>query len=307
MQRGRDQVLADVRSVGLGGVDEVDPELHRAAQDRDCFLLVRGRAPDARAGEAHGPERQPAYGEIATQGERSARPQSVRPLRRRNTRRSRRWGVVTGLAARNARSKSRTSSCSGVGGGRAVLVERAGLRLGDVLARHAAHDHGLTASRAARDHDLVSRPHDPVRPRGLAVDVHLAAAARALGLGPRLEEAGDVEPDVDPLARARALRHAITILAQRVRRLLRRDGRGGSGRVAHSGAGCGSGFRPLKSASSIVRRPRLRKSLPSDVKTCSPAWSRPDHSFPRRSRGSIKKRSPATARDLLTASRPTSG
>jgi hypothetical protein len=46
MQRRRDQLFADVRAVRLGGVDEVDAELHRAAEHGDRFLLVGGGAPD---------------------------------------------------------------------------------------------------------------------------------------------------------------------------------------------------------------------------------------------------------------------
>src|SRR5437899_9046824 len=67
------------------------------------------------------------------------------------------------------------------------------------MGRGGPHDHAEPAAAAAGDHDLVARPHHPVGTRGLAVDVDLPPAAGALRLGPRLEEAGDVEPEVEPL------------------------------------------------------------------------------------------------------------
>ena len=45
VQRARDQLLADVRAVGVGGVDEVDTQLDRAPQQRDRAVLVGAAGP----------------------------------------------------------------------------------------------------------------------------------------------------------------------------------------------------------------------------------------------------------------------
>ena len=47
-QRLADELLADVRTVGVGGVDEVDAELDRAPQHRLRLVAVGGLAPDSR-------------------------------------------------------------------------------------------------------------------------------------------------------------------------------------------------------------------------------------------------------------------
>ena len=49
MQRLGDQLLADVRTVRVGGVDEVDAELDGPAEHRLGLVAVAGLAPDARA------------------------------------------------------------------------------------------------------------------------------------------------------------------------------------------------------------------------------------------------------------------
>ena len=54
VQRLGDQLLGDVRAVGVGGVDEGDAELERAAQHAQRLVAVLGLAPDALAGELHG-------------------------------------------------------------------------------------------------------------------------------------------------------------------------------------------------------------------------------------------------------------
>ena len=71
MQRLADDLLGDVRAVGVGGVDEVDAEFDRAPQHADRFVAVGGRAPNALAGEAHGAEAEAVDGEIAAESERS--------------------------------------------------------------------------------------------------------------------------------------------------------------------------------------------------------------------------------------------
>jgi len=56
MQRFGDQALANLRSIGIRGVDEVDAELHRAAQHAPRLGRILGLAPDPRPGDAHGAE-----------------------------------------------------------------------------------------------------------------------------------------------------------------------------------------------------------------------------------------------------------
>src|SRR3954452_12960052 len=48
-----DQVLGDIRAVGVGGVDQADTELDGPSQYADRLLTVTGLAPDALAREAH--------------------------------------------------------------------------------------------------------------------------------------------------------------------------------------------------------------------------------------------------------------
>ena len=56
MQRVVDELVDDVGAVVLRGVDVVDAELDRAAQDGAGGVEVAGRAEDALAGELHGAE-----------------------------------------------------------------------------------------------------------------------------------------------------------------------------------------------------------------------------------------------------------
>ena len=54
VKRLGDELLADPGPVGVGGVDQVDAELDRAPQHRDCGVAVRRRlAPDPLPGDAH--------------------------------------------------------------------------------------------------------------------------------------------------------------------------------------------------------------------------------------------------------------
>jgi hypothetical protein len=64
-----DQLLADLRTVGVGCVDQVDAELHRAAEDRERGVAVRRWPPDALAGDPHRAEAEAAHRELATEGE----------------------------------------------------------------------------------------------------------------------------------------------------------------------------------------------------------------------------------------------
>ena len=61
-----------------------------------------------------------------------------------------------------------------------------------------ADDDVLEAAGAAADAEAIAFAHDAVRFGVLAVDVDLAALAGALGFRARLEQARDVEPDVQP-------------------------------------------------------------------------------------------------------------
>ena len=66
-----------------------------------------------------------------------------------------------------------------------------------MLIDHDPDDDVLVAAEAAADADAIALADDAVRLGVLAVDVDLAALARALGFRPRLEQAGDVQPDVE--------------------------------------------------------------------------------------------------------------
>src|SRR3954454_8404782 len=69
MERLRDDLLADGRPVGVGGVDEVDAELERAPQDGLALVAVAGLAPDPVAREAHGAEAEAIDGQLTAEGE----------------------------------------------------------------------------------------------------------------------------------------------------------------------------------------------------------------------------------------------
>ncbi len=59
------EILGHERAVGVGGVDEIDAELHRPSEDSDGGRRVGGGTPDARAGELHRAEAQSMNGELA--------------------------------------------------------------------------------------------------------------------------------------------------------------------------------------------------------------------------------------------------
>lgn len=81
----------------------------------------------------------------------------------------------------------------------------------------AAHDHFLAPSERTRDRDAVALADLAVRLGALSVDVHLAARAGALRLRSRLEETGDVEPDVE--AGTHVFHYARWVLATILRKL----------------------------------------------------------------------------------------
>ena len=80
---------------------------------------------------------------------------------------------------------------------RHVVIERLRFGFPDVLLEDDAHDHVLEAAGAAADADAIALTNLAIRLGMVVVDVHLAAFAGALRLGPRLEQARDVEPDVE--------------------------------------------------------------------------------------------------------------
>jgi hypothetical protein len=73
VQRLPDQQLGGERSVGVGGVDERDAELDRAAQHPHGAVGVGGVAPDAGPGQLHRAEAEPDDREVAAQPEGAAR------------------------------------------------------------------------------------------------------------------------------------------------------------------------------------------------------------------------------------------
>jgi hypothetical protein len=64
MQRLGDELLADVRPVAVGRVDEVDAELDGAPQDGERGVAVGGRAPDPVAGDPHRTEAETVHLEV---------------------------------------------------------------------------------------------------------------------------------------------------------------------------------------------------------------------------------------------------
>jgi hypothetical protein len=85
----------------------------------------------------------------------------------------------------------------GGGGRRLVVVERAGLGLGDVAIGEAAHHHQLHAAERPADAQRVADPDLAVGLGDHAVHLDLAVAAGLLRFGPRAEQARHVEPDVE--------------------------------------------------------------------------------------------------------------
>ena len=67
-----DQPLADLGTVRVRGVDQIDPELHGAPQHGDRFRLIARLPPNPPAGEPHGPETEAVYGKVAAHEKRAA-------------------------------------------------------------------------------------------------------------------------------------------------------------------------------------------------------------------------------------------
>src|SRR5688572_4118092 len=79
-----------------------------------------------------------------------------------------------------------------------VVEQHTCLRLLDVLIDGDPDDDVLMAAEAAADANAIAFADEAVRLGVFVVDDDLAAFARALGLRAGLEQAGDVEPDVNP-------------------------------------------------------------------------------------------------------------
>src|SRR5437016_4545102 len=73
MQRLSDETLGNLGPVRVGGVDEIDSQLHRPPQDSNRLGMVGRFSPDARPGELHRAEAESANGNVATDYECSAR------------------------------------------------------------------------------------------------------------------------------------------------------------------------------------------------------------------------------------------
>ena len=72
MERLGDQPLAYLRAIGVGGVDEVDAEFHRPAQEAAGFARVPGLAPNPAAGDPHRSKSEPVDLEVAPKQEAAA-------------------------------------------------------------------------------------------------------------------------------------------------------------------------------------------------------------------------------------------
>ena len=66
MKRLRDQALAHLRTIGVGGVDEIDPELNRASEHSVRLVGVARLLPDSPTGDTHGPETETVNGDLST-------------------------------------------------------------------------------------------------------------------------------------------------------------------------------------------------------------------------------------------------
>ena len=69
VERLGDQVLAHLRAVRVGRVDQVDAELHDAPEEALGLLRIVGRAPDALPGDPHGAEPEAVNLEVTADGE----------------------------------------------------------------------------------------------------------------------------------------------------------------------------------------------------------------------------------------------
>ncbi len=67
-----DEPLAHLRPVGVGGVDQGDPELHGPAQHGDRLVAIPRLTPDPLTGDPHRAEAEAMYRQVAADDERAA-------------------------------------------------------------------------------------------------------------------------------------------------------------------------------------------------------------------------------------------
>jgi len=72
MKRFGDKTLCNLRPVRVGGVDEIDSQLDRAPQNRDCLGMIGRFSPDAVAGQLHCAEAESVNGNVPTDYENAA-------------------------------------------------------------------------------------------------------------------------------------------------------------------------------------------------------------------------------------------
>src|SRR5689334_17923592 len=72
VERFCNQQFAYIWSVGVGGIDQVDPQFEGATQDGDGSLLVRWRPPNAWPSDPHCAKAEAVYRQILTDGKRPA-------------------------------------------------------------------------------------------------------------------------------------------------------------------------------------------------------------------------------------------
>ena len=73
VQSFSDQLLGDVRTVGVGRIEEVHSQLDCPLEHADGFITIPGRSPDTFAGQPHGAESHTVHREIATHGKGAGR------------------------------------------------------------------------------------------------------------------------------------------------------------------------------------------------------------------------------------------
>jgi hypothetical protein len=65
VERLGDQLLADLGTIGVGSVDQVDAELDGALENRNRAVVVGRRPPDSLPGDPHCPVAEPSHLEVA--------------------------------------------------------------------------------------------------------------------------------------------------------------------------------------------------------------------------------------------------
>jgi hypothetical protein len=95
--------------------------------------------------------------------------------------------------------------------GRSIVEQGTRFSFRQVAVRHRDHVNGLPAAERMRDHDLVTLTDHAVGLGAVATHRHLPQQAGLLGLRPRLEKAGHIQPHVKPNWRHRPITHAAIV------------------------------------------------------------------------------------------------